>query len=95
MAGEGESAETLEEADVETETDNDGDAQTSERGAANLTPGNGGTLAGPTKMTEAVAAAGEEVARLTRTKWQGACNCSLVAHTQEAAAQKGMAGEVH
>ena len=94
MIGGGEGAGTPEkEADVEAETDNDGDAQASEKGAVNLTPGNEGSSAGPTKMMADVTAAEGEVASLTQRRRLGACSYSLMAHTQGAAARKEMGVE--
>jgi len=81
-----------EDAEVETETGNDGDAQTSGRGGANLTLGNGGSSTGPMKTTTV---AEEEVAGSTRTKRLEACNCSPAVRTQEAATRMGMVEEDH
>lgn len=92
--GEGENAETAEEADVGTETDSDGDAQVFvESEAANLTLGNECSSMGLMKTTGAVVAAEGEAARSTRTKRPGACSCSPAARTQEVATQMEMAGE--
>jgi len=90
MIGDGESAgmPEKEDAEVETETGNDGDGQTSGRGAANSTPGNGGPSMGPMKTTMVVE---EAVAGSTRTKRLEACNCSPVVRTQGAATRRGMA----
>lgn len=99
MVGEGESAETFEkEADVENEIDNDDDGddvQEYEKEAVNSTQENEGSSADPTKTVVAVVAAEEEAASSMRTKRLGAYSCSLVARTQEAAAQKGMVGDDH
>jgi len=86
MVGEGGGVEVFGEADVETETDNDDDG--SEREAANSTPGNEGSSADPTRT-----AAEEEAASSMQTKSFGACSCSPVARTQEAATQREMVGE--
>jgi len=95
IAGEGESADTVEEVGVGTETDDDGDAQGSEREGANSTLGNEGSSVDPTKTAAAVAAAKEEAASSMQTKRSGLCSCSPVARTQEGAVQKGMVKEGH
>ena len=84
------------EADVETgtEIDSGGDARTSGKGVANSTLGSECSSTGLMKTMTAVTAA-KEVGGSTQTKRQGACSCSLVAHTQEAAIQKGTGGEDH
>lgn len=89
-----------EEADSETEIETDnGDVQSSEKGAAGSTPGGEGTSEGPTKTTTAVvvvAAVGEGgVTSSRQTRNLRACNCSLAARTQGVATQKGTAGEDH
>ena len=86
------------EADAETEpeTGNGGGARIFEKGLANSTPGNEGTSTGPTKTTTVAVAVGEEgVASSKQTKRLGACSCPPGARTQEAAVQKGTAGEDH
>lgn len=82
------------EADVETEIeiDNGGGARTSGKGVANSTLGSECSSTGLT-WTMTAAAAAEEVGGSTQTKRLGACSCSPVAHTQEAAIRKGTAGE--
>jgi len=95
MTGEGVRAETPEEADVETDADNDGGAQESERVAASSMPGNGEPSGGPTKTRAVAEAAEEEVASWTQAKRLKKCSCSPVACTPEVAAQKGMVGEGH
>lgn len=91
MFGEDESAGTPDEAGAGTETDNDGDARTFEKGSANSTLGDGGLLT----KTKTVAVVEEEAAYSTQTKRLEACSCPPVARTQEVATQKGTAGEDH
>jgi hypothetical protein len=87
--------EKMRDAGIETETGNDGDVQTSEKGAANSTPGNEGSSVVSKKTMTAAATAEEGVVGSTRTKRLGACRCFLVARTQGAATRKGTAGEDH
>ena len=94
MIGEGGGVETDEkDADVETVTDNDGDAQVYEREGVNSTPGNEGSSGGPMKTMVVVGAGEEGVANSNQTKRVGACSCFPVVRTQEVATQKGMAEE--
>ena len=90
-AGEGEGMHGKE-GGVETVTGSGGDARTSGKEVANLTPGSGCSSTGPMKTTT-VAVAVKEVGGSTKTKRPGVCSCSPVAHTQEAAVRRGMVGE--
>ena len=93
--GSGGKPEKMRNAGIETETGNDDDVQTSEKGAANSTPGNEGSSMVSKKTMAAAATAEEGVVGSTRKKRLGAYRCFLVARTQGAATQKGTAGEDH